>query len=57
MDHIDLLVAGGSGAEDQAEALADKVKRDTLVKVNEIKVVEELEEGPLVQDEREGRSF
>ncbi len=57
VDHIELLVAGGAGAEDQAEALADKVKRDTLVKVNEIKVVEELEEGPLVQDEREGRSF
>jgi phenylacetate-coenzyme A ligase PaaK-like adenylate-forming protein len=57
VDFLQLTVEGKPGAKARAEELADKVKRDTLVRVNEITVSEKLEEGPLVVDEREGRSF
>jgi len=56
-DRLRLVVEGGQKAQGKVEALAQSLKKDTLLNFNQIEVVEKLEPGPAVVDQRKGRSF
>ena len=43
--------------KDKADNLSRRLKQETLLAFDEIEIMEKLEEGPLVIDEREGRTF
>ncbi len=52
-DRIHLTLAG-SGGDDAAEAVSKRFKSQTLISADEIEIVPELEEGPVLVDERTG---
>lgn len=57
VDTLELFVEGDETARNRTEDLSRRLKQETLLAFNKIEIVEKLEEGPLVLDEREGRSF
>jgi phenylacetate-CoA ligase len=57
VDLLELVVEGDESAKNKMEDLSRRLKQETLVAFDHIEVVEKLEEGPLVIDEREGRTF
>jgi len=57
VDFLALKVEGDPEEGDKLERLSEQLKRETLLAFNDIQVVDELEDGPLVVDEREGRNF
>ncbi len=57
VDRLEITVEGGEMSRDKIEELSKRLKQETLVAFDKIGVVEKLEEGPLVIDEREGRTF
>ena len=57
VDRLEITVEGGEMSKDKIEELSKRLKQETLVAFDKIGVVEKLEEGPLVIDEREGRTF
>src|SRR4030042_1819080 len=56
-DNLETTVEGGEMSKDKIEELSKRLKQETLVAFDKIRVVEKLEEGPLVIDERKGRRF
>lgn len=57
VDMLELMVEGSQGAKRKMEELSKRLKHETLLAFNKIEIMEKLEEGPLVVDEREGRGF
>ena len=57
VDTLELFVEGDEVARNRTEDLSRRLKQETLLAFNKIEIVEKLEEGPLVLDEREGRKF
>jgi phenylacetate-CoA ligase len=57
VDCLEIAVEGGEVSEDRIEELSKRLKQETLVAFDKIGIVEKLEEGPLVIDERKGRTF
>jgi len=57
VDTLELIVEGDETARNRTEDLSRRLKQETLLTFNKIEIVEKLEEGPLVLDKREGRSF
>jgi hypothetical protein len=57
VDRLELVVEGSESAKDKADDLSRRLKQETLLAFDKIELVEKLEEGPLVIDEREGRTF
>lgn len=57
VDRLELVVEGSVSAKDKVDDLSRRLKQETLLAFDKIEVVEKLEEGPLVIDEREGRTF
>jgi len=57
VDSLEITVEGGERLRERVEELSKKLKRETLVAFDRIEVVERLEEGPAIVDEREGRTF
>jgi phenylacetate-CoA ligase len=57
LDSLEIIVEGGEISKDKIEELSKRLKQETLVAFDKIGVVEKLEEGPLVIDERKGRTF
>jgi phenylacetate-CoA ligase len=57
VDRLELVVEGSESAKDKADDLSRRLKQETLLAFDKIESVEKLEEGPLVIDEREGRTF
>jgi len=57
VDMLELIVEGNEAAKNRTEDLSKRLKQETLLAFNKIEIVEKLEEGPAVIDEREGRSF
>jgi phenylacetate-CoA ligase len=57
VDMLELIVEGSEAAKNQKDDLLRRLKQETLVAFNKVEIVEKLEEGPVVVDEREGRSF
>jgi phenylacetate-CoA ligase len=57
VDSLEITVEGGEMSKDKIEELSKRLKQETLVTFDKIRVVEKLEEGPLVIDERKGRTF
>jgi phenylacetate-CoA ligase len=57
VDKLELMVEGNESAKDRADDLSRRLKQETLLAFDKIEIVEKLEEGPLVLDEREGRTF
>ncbi len=56
-DRLEMVVEGGPLAMARTEALSKRLKQETLLAFDEIEVVEKLEDGPSVIDERRGRTF
>jgi len=56
VDRLTLLIEGREGQLD-LETLSKKLKRETLLAFNEIKVSDGLSGGPVVEDQRKGRTF
>jgi phenylacetate-CoA ligase len=56
VDHLEITVEGEM-SKDKREELSRRLKQETLLAFDKIEIVEKLEEGPLVIDEREGRTF
>lgn len=56
-DRLELLIEGPELAKMKIEELSKRLKQETLLTFDQIEVQSKLEEGPLVIDEREGRSF
>ena len=52
-DRVHLMLAG-SGGDEAAAAVAERFKSQTLISANQIEIVAELEEGPVLVDERAG---
>jgi phenylacetate-CoA ligase len=57
VDRLQLMVEGSESGKDKADNLSRRLKQETLLAFDEIEIMEKLEEGPLVIDEREGRTF
>jgi phenylacetate-CoA ligase len=57
VDSLEITVEGGDFSKDRMEELSRRLKQETLLAFDKIEMVEKLEEGPLVIDEREGRTF
>jgi len=57
VDMLELTVEGSEAAKNRTDDLLRRLKQETLVAFNTITFVEKMEEGPVVVDEREGRSF
>jgi phenylacetate-CoA ligase len=57
VDVLELIVEGSESAKSNLDELSKRLKQETLVAFDQIKIVEKLEEGPLVIDDREGRTF
>lgn len=56
-DRLELLVEGLETARGKIEELSKRLKQETLIAFDQIEVLQKLEDGPLVVDEREGRVF
>jgi phenylacetate-CoA ligase len=57
VDRLELIVEGSESEKDKANELSKRLKQETLLAFDRIEIVEKWEEGPLVIDEREGRTF
>lgn len=57
VDTLALVVEGKTGSAVLLDKLATHLKSETLLKFNEIRITEKLEDGPSVVDKRKGRSF
>jgi phenylacetate-CoA ligase len=57
VDCLEIAVEGGEVSKDRIEELSKRLKQETLVAFDKIGIVEKLEEGPVVIDERGGRTF
>ncbi len=57
VDHLELHLQGNPSAKDPLERLLARLKQETLLAFNDIRITEELEKGPLVVDQRKGRTF
>jgi phenylacetate-CoA ligase len=57
VDTLELIIEGSDAVKDKIDVLSQRLKQETLVTFNKITIVEELEEGPVVIDERKGRTF
>jgi phenylacetate-CoA ligase len=57
VDRLEITVEGGELSKDKIEELAKRLKQETLLTFDKVEIVEKLQEGPLVIDEREGRTF
>lgn len=57
IDRLKLMVEGDAQAQGEVEALSRRLKQETLLGFNQIEVKGKLDEGPLVLDQRKGRSF
>ena len=57
VDFLELIVEGHEGAETRVGELSKKLKQETLLAFNKVTVVNKLDEGSMVVDEREGRTF
>ncbi len=56
VDTISLMIEGPEGSVD-LEELARRLKRETLLAFNEILLVDHFNPGPVVEDQRQGRTF
>ena len=54
---MSLVVEGKTDDAPVLDKLATHLKSETLLKFNEIRITEKLEDGPSVVDKRKGRSF
>jgi len=57
VDVLELIIEGSGPVKEKVDELSKRLKQETLLAFDKIEVVEKLEEGPLVIDEREGRAF
>jgi len=57
VDHLQLMVEGSDPSGTTVDELAQRLKRDTLLAFNDIRITAKLEDGPSVIDERKGRGF
>jgi phenylacetate-CoA ligase len=57
VDRLELILEGAGLSEERMEALFQRLKRETLVSFDRVKVVEALEQGARVIDHRPGRTF
>ncbi|MEW5913940.1 MAG: AMP-binding protein [Thermodesulfobacteriota bacterium] len=57
VDNLRLILEGDPARQDLLADLAERLKSDTLLKFNQIQIVEKLAPGPLVVDSRAGRKF
>jgi len=57
VDRLELMVEGSESGKDKADDLSRRLKQETLLAFDKIEIVEKLEEGPRVVDERKGRAF
>jgi len=57
VDSLEITVEGGEFSKDKIEELSKRLKQETLLTFDRVEIVEKLQEGPLVIDEREGRTF
>jgi phenylacetate-CoA ligase len=57
VDSLEIAVEGGEVSKDRIEELSKRLKQETLLTFDRVEIMEKLQEGPLVIDEREGRSF
>jgi phenylacetate-CoA ligase len=56
VDELELVVEGSEPSKDRDD-LSTRLKQETLLTFDKIEIVEKLQDGPLVTDEREGRAF
>lgn len=56
-DWLELLAEGMEAAEGRTKELSRRLKQETLLTFDKIEIVGKLEEGPLVDNERKGRTF
>ncbi|MBI5605116.1 MAG: AMP-binding protein [Deltaproteobacteria bacterium] len=56
VDTISLMIEGTEGSVD-LEELARRLKRETLLAFNEILLIDHFDQGPVVEDQRQGRTF
>jgi phenylacetate-CoA ligase len=56
-DRLEMMVEGSESAKARIEELSRRLKQETLLAFDKIEIIEELEEGPRVVDERKGRTF
>jgi phenylacetate-CoA ligase len=57
VDSLEITVEGGEFSKEKIDELAKRLKQETLLTFDRVEIVEKLQEGPLVIDEREGRTF
>ena len=57
VDTLELIIEGSHEAKEKIHELSKRLKQETLLAFNKITIVDELKEGPVVIDEREGRTF
>jgi len=57
VDRLELVVEGSESGRDKSDDLSRRLKQETLLAFDKIEIVEKLEQGPLVIDQREGRTF
>lgn len=57
VDYLELHLQGNPAAKDQLERLSARLKQETLLAFNDIHIIDELEKGPMVVDQRKGRNF
>jgi phenylacetate-CoA ligase len=57
VDRLELVVEGSESGKDKADELSGRLKQETLLAFDKIEIVEKLEGGSRVVDERKGRAF
>jgi phenylacetate-CoA ligase len=57
VDRLEMMVEGNESAKARIEELSRRLKQETLLAFDKIEILEKLEEGPRVVDERKGRTF
>jgi phenylacetate-CoA ligase len=57
VDRLELVIEGNKSAKDKVDDLSRGLKQETLLAFDKIEIVDKLEEGPQVVDERKGRTF
>ena len=57
VDRLELVVEGSESGREKTDDLSRRLKQETLLAFDKIEIVEKLEQGPLVIDERKGRTF
>lgn len=57
VDTLSLVIEGPPDSAAALDKLASHLKTETLLKFNEIRIAEKLEDGPSIVDKRKGRSF